>query len=337
MRACVVRKDRAQPRVRAFIEELEARALLSSLQPLPVWDTVYSSNWSGYAAATNLRAPASGAVTQVRGSWTVPTVAGSTNAYSSVWVGIDGYKSSTVEQIGTEQDTSWWGATSYYAWWEMYPFPTVRITTVPISPGDSISASVTYSWGTFTLQLKDNTTGRSFSTYQWGVAQRSSAEWIVEAPSWIFGVLPLANFGTARFSGAQATIEGTTGTIDNPLWQDTSIDMVSNYGTVIDQTSTLTDTIASRFSVTSTGSGGGWGGNGLGHGPIEAVGFVGPAPARSDFQVLATPEAKPNLTSQLSEASTPQHQIASTSPVDAFVPQVQERPFASVLKSWRGS
>src|SRR5262249_49358771 len=99
-------KRRTQPRVRMDLEELEGRALLSSVQLLPVGDTAYSLNWSGYAAETNLSAPASNAVTQVSGSWNVPTVTGRTNAYSSVWVGIDGYSSSSVEQLGTEQDTS---------------------------------------------------------------------------------------------------------------------------------------------------------------------------------------------------------------------------------------
>ena len=58
-----------------------------------------STNWSGYAVQTK-----SGAVTAVAGSWTVPTVSGSGTGYSAIWVGIDGYQSSTVEQIGTEQD-----------------------------------------------------------------------------------------------------------------------------------------------------------------------------------------------------------------------------------------
>ena len=40
--------------------------------------------------------------------------------YSSFWVGIDGYSSSSVEQLGTDSDCA--GNTpDYYAWWEMYP------------------------------------------------------------------------------------------------------------------------------------------------------------------------------------------------------------------------
>jgi Peptidase A4 family len=180
MFSSVARKRQTQPRVWLHLEELESRSLLSSAQGLPILETVQSSNWSGYAAETNLNAPAANAVTMVSGTWTVPTVTGKTNAYSSVWVGIDGYSSSSVEQLGTEQDTTKSGAARYYAWWEMYPNPSIQISSLTISPGDTISASVTYSSGAFTLQITDKTTGKSFSTTQSATAQRSSAEWIVE-------------------------------------------------------------------------------------------------------------------------------------------------------------
>jgi hypothetical protein len=320
MRSFVDRKRQTQPRVRVDLEQLEGRALLSSLQPTPVWDTAYSTNWSGYAAETNLNSPASNAVTSVSGTWTVPTVTGKANAYSSVWVGIDGYSSNSVEQLGTEQDTSRSGATSYYAWWEMYPNPSVQITSMTIHPGDSISASVTYSSGAFTLQITDSTTGQSFSTTQASAtAQRSSAEWVVEAPSSISGVLPLANFGTATFTGAQATINRTTGAIDNASWQNTPIDMVTKSGTVIAQTSGLTDTtkspITSSFSVTYTGSGGGTGGgHGHGHGPIE-IALAGPS--QSNVQ-----------------ASAAQDGVVSALPADLFVPQIQKRESTPGLKAW---
>src|SRR4051812_35832181 len=87
------RKLKFQPRH----DQLESRRLLS---------TAYSTNWSGYAAVTNLSSPAPNSVTAVSGSWVVPTVTGSRqgSSYSSAWVGIDGFSDSTVEQIGTEQD-----------------------------------------------------------------------------------------------------------------------------------------------------------------------------------------------------------------------------------------
>ncbi len=85
-------------------------------------DASSSTNWSGYAAATSLDDPQSGSVTAVSGSWIVPTVTATSSrgtTYSSVWVGIDGYSNSTVEQIGTEQDVVN-GTPEYSVWWEMY-------------------------------------------------------------------------------------------------------------------------------------------------------------------------------------------------------------------------
>jgi len=96
-----------RPRCLLTIEQLEDRCVPSvnplsanAFQHAPVSTT--STNWSGYAAQTNLNNPQSGAVTGVGGSWIVPTVMG--NGYSAVWVGIDGYSSPTVEQLGTEED-----------------------------------------------------------------------------------------------------------------------------------------------------------------------------------------------------------------------------------------
>jgi len=179
-------------------------------------DESTSSNWSGYAELTSLTSPATGAVTEVHGSWTVPAVTGTKKGatkYSSLWVGIDGYADGTVEQLGTEQDWSH-GAGQYYAWYEMYPSAAHFITNVSVHPGDSISASVSYDGTSFHLSLTNNTTSESFSITQAGSGQGlSSAEWIAEAPS-IGSVLPLANFGTASFSNCGATINGNSVAID---------------------------------------------------------------------------------------------------------------------------
>jgi hypothetical protein len=77
-----------------------------------------STNWAGYAVQTSGKKPSNDVVTDVKGSWKVPTVTASTDGkayYSSIWVGIDGYSSSSVEQIGTEQDAKADGTTAYYA------------------------------------------------------------------------------------------------------------------------------------------------------------------------------------------------------------------------------
>ena len=242
-------------RFRPRVEELERRLAPATLS--------HSTNWSGYAVNTS-----AGAVSQVSGSWVVPPVSSSVSGYSSAWVGIDGYGSSSVEQIGTDSDYVN-GAAHYYAWYEMYPAGSVNLG-LSISPGDTINAVVSYTGSNqFTLSITDVNTGASFSTNQISSqAKRSSAEWIQEAPSSVGGVLPLAKFGTISFSGANATINGTNGFADNP-WSGTTlyqIDMVTKNGALKATTSALSDAATpapSSFSVTwdSSGSSGHGGGH----------------------------------------------------------------------------
>ncbi len=159
-----------------------------------------SSNWSGYAAYG-----AAGRFTSVASTWTQPAVSCTAqNRYSSYWVGLDGYNTSTVEQLGTEGDCIN-GAARYYAWLEMYPRPG-SVIGVTVTPSHSYSASVTtLRRGSFALRLTDVTTGQSFSTVEkLNSAQGASAEVVVEAPSNGGGILPLANFGTASFTTSTA-------------------------------------------------------------------------------------------------------------------------------------
>src|SRR5213080_499822 len=48
-----------------------------------------SENWAGYAVVSNLKAPLSGAVTDVKGTWQVPSVSASDSAYLFVELGRD--------------------------------------------------------------------------------------------------------------------------------------------------------------------------------------------------------------------------------------------------------
>lgn len=170
-------------------------------------------NWSGYAAAANLTNPQVGSATDVKGSWQVPNLTCDTDGYTSTWVGLDGYNSQSVEQIGVESECHS-GQASYYVWYEMYPHP-MRLITTNVHPGDNISAEVKASGNTFRLTLANATTHRSYSTYQiLRKAAKSSAEWIVEAPSNYLGqVLPLANYGQVDFTAASATINSQVGSI----------------------------------------------------------------------------------------------------------------------------
>src|SRR5262249_18823424 len=135
------------------------------------------------------------------------------------------------------------GRAQYYAWYEFYPQAPVNLS-MTVRPGDTISASVTAAGSLFIVSITNVTRSQSFSTTQAvSQAQRSSAEWIQEAPSSFPGVLPLSNFGTINFSGANATVGGATGPADNS-WSGSTlyqIDMTTRTGALKATTSALTD------------------------------------------------------------------------------------------------
>jgi hypothetical protein len=155
-----------------------------------------STNWSGYAAD-------SGTYTSVSASWVQPTgTCTSATRYSSFWVGLDGYNSSSVEQTGTDTDCVG-GKPQYYGWYEMYPSASYNFGST-IKAGDTITASVVYEGSNeYKLSLADTTRGWSTSTTKTlSGAPRSSAEVIIEAPCCTNsgGILPLADFGTVKVS-----------------------------------------------------------------------------------------------------------------------------------------
>jgi hypothetical protein len=200
---------------------------------IPLFDDASSLNWSGYIAATSLTSPTVDSVTAISGYWVIPAVAAScgSNTYSSIWVGIDGYTSPTVEQIGTEQDWSN-GEQQNYAWFEMYPNASFEIVGFPTNVGDLISGLIQYiGSGIFVLTISNHTQQVTYTVPAQNTisltAQRSSAEWIVEAPS-LNGVLPLANFGTVNLSSCVAVIGSNIGAINSTNWQNTSLTMVTS-------------------------------------------------------------------------------------------------------------
>jgi hypothetical protein len=165
--------------------------------------TATSGNWSGYALASS----SNGAFRSVSASWIQPTahctgVAG--RRFAAFWVGLDGVPPSfSVEQTGTDSDCR--GRTpTYYGWYEMFPAAPVFFRT-KVNPGDHITASVTFrGTRTYVLVLRDSTRGWTHTIIKNEAnLTRSSAEVITEAPSSRAGVLPLADFGTIRYTGSK--------------------------------------------------------------------------------------------------------------------------------------
>ena len=189
-----------------------------------------SINWSGYADSES----ASKTVSQVSGTWTMPAVQcvpapyQNQDAFVANWVGIDGYTTQTVEQLGTAAQC-FEGVKYYYVWYEMYPSGTVEEGTAACindnvdcpRPGDRISASVTVTpagsgENSYRLTLVDRTRpDESFSvTQQCAVTTclDASAEWIVErpatvppppAPATLIQILPMVYFGRTFFGSGE--------------------------------------------------------------------------------------------------------------------------------------
>jgi hypothetical protein len=219
-----------------------------------------SSNWSGYLISAQNHS-----VTDVKGTWIVPAIQGSCPATSatssSFWVGMDGVSSNTVEQIGT-MSACVQGVPSYSAWIEYYPNPLVTLSSVPIKPGDLVSAEVSYN-KVLIFSISDLTSGKTYSLSMKGIfATRSSAEWVAEDPANLQGSLPLANFGTVNFGGGssatgtsdRATIAGISGPIGSFGSSVVRVQMVSASGAVMASPSQLSPS-SSGFSVTWVSAG----------------------------------------------------------------------------------
>jgi hypothetical protein len=136
--------------------------VLASLVSVAGAEAEDGNSWSGYILK-------GATFTAVSAMWTQPTVVCTTkDARVSIWVGLDGNGTPTVEQVGTVAVCGKTSATPLYykAFWEMYtsnkadkrggkPFL--------VSPGDTIAASVSYNNGSYVLKLEDVTNGQQFS------------------------------------------------------------------------------------------------------------------------------------------------------------------------------
>jgi hypothetical protein len=178
----------------------------------------YSTNWAGYAVTGT-------DFTSVQGSWIVAAVdcTKTPNTDSSEWVGIDGWSSKTVEQIGTDADCLS-DTPYYYVWYEFYPLNTIVITDVSIAAGDKFSASVTYeSNNEYLVAITNETTGQSFSKEVefkgdgTGTPMRNSAEWIEEMDGSALSDFDVDSFG-ALYTGVSSGIdEATDSSISGPI------------------------------------------------------------------------------------------------------------------------
>jgi hypothetical protein len=164
--------------------------------------------WGGYADT-------GATYTSVKGSWTVPTLdcAATRTSAVSPWIGIDGWSSDTVEQIGFDQDCTK-GVAGYFPWVEMYPANSIYFTET-VDAGDHITASVSVSGTAFTLTESDTTQGWTKTYHKSGNDQRNSAEAILEDLG--ANIPPVADFGAVNFTDvtANGTPLASAGTVNS--------------------------------------------------------------------------------------------------------------------------
>lgn len=165
--------------------------------------TVHSRNWSGYAVTSKRHR-----ITAVSGSFVVPKVTGTAPfGLAATWAGIGGYRTHDLIQAGTAEDSKSGGlyGRQYFAWYELLPRGERNLhgcsgdRRCRITPGDRISVAIrqvaTNGW---MISMTDR------GHWHWSKrvnysSSRSSAEWILEAPSLGSAIQTLAPVGTVHF------------------------------------------------------------------------------------------------------------------------------------------
>jgi hypothetical protein len=200
-----------------------------------------SGNWGGYiATAGPTSARLAKHFTSVKGSWVEPTKLCSPERHpvgdqDFIWVGLGGTGGAkALEQIGVFTYCFTKGPSppgyvpppdTYFeqdeAMYELPPAIPVPIT-MQVHPGDSMTASVRVRGEDATVNLRDNTTGASFSKTVVMTAPKpsaNSAEWVAEAPSngTYAEPVPLTNFGKVTFTSASASSVGSAGSHTGPI------------------------------------------------------------------------------------------------------------------------
>ncbi len=201
--------------IASLLGVLSLRAGLSSPSQIPTTE-LESNMWAGYV----VEGSSPGSIVGVNGSWTVSPVNcfGNNGASVLAWIGIDGWKSGTVEQIGTRADCVA-GVATYQAWSEFWPKQpdTVMIQGMDISPGDHITAFVEGEavQREFTMRITDDTTGVSrMISAVYAEAELITAEWIVEAPIVIGGPrYSMAHFAPLTFTQMYAETDGRSSSL----------------------------------------------------------------------------------------------------------------------------
>jgi hypothetical protein len=265
---------------KAFTHPAGTPRATSVCQPAVSNCPVASQLWSGYLVSSFSATYTNVSASWIQTKTTCPMSKDTNNAWSLFWVGLDGRATRTVEQGGSEAQCMK-GKVHYYAWWEMYPTNSIQSTfPVHPGDHITSSVMYTAGTDTYTVTVNDTTPAHTHSlvvvattdaapvnpdTYtvtQDGVTtgptsfsqplcvqstpcQNSSAEWIVEAPGDNGNaqtLYPLAHFRPVVFQDASATdAVGNIGSISDPVWQYTALNLVNTSSQVVASVSGLKD------------------------------------------------------------------------------------------------
>ena len=213
--------------------------------------------WAGYVVGTPSADGSSflsGTVSNVTGTWMVPKLPPGRlfQAYNT-WVGIGGFDSGYLVQIGTAvispvdiQFPDICGnviTPGPFAWYEVIVPGSGCMSTISpfsVSPGDTISAEVSYlEPDMYKLTIANVTQGNSTNIY---VSQPSNpndtAEWIVENPEagHGFGLYRLADFGVLNFNDCSVTLNSEPSSINGGCDSEyVATVLTNNIGTIMAQ------------------------------------------------------------------------------------------------------
>jgi hypothetical protein len=200
-------------------------------QPAPLAGRTFkSANWSGYVTTSKAHH-----ITAVTSTFLSPSPT-LHPGYSSTWAGIGGFKTHDLIQAGTSEFVNTTGPT-YFAWFEMLPGPEKQLHNCTGDPlctvtaHDNITVAINrLPSGRWHFSVADSTNGWSWTKTVSYNSTRSSAEWILEAPT-VNGAqstLP-RGLGTSVFGPTSTyVVNGVTRTIaqGNPV----TVDMVTAKG-----------------------------------------------------------------------------------------------------------
>lgn len=188
--------------------------------------------------------------TSVSGAWTVPDPSGngSSTSADATWIGIGGASTQDLIQVGTSNLVDASGGVSSTVFYELLPDAPIYPSSITVSPGDTMTASLKeQSAGQWLLTIGDTTQGETFTTTVRYTSSHSSAEWIEEDPSYASGgLVPFDGFGTAYFSGSSAVANGSNVSLLSGNAQ--AIALVTNRGRAV-ATPTVLGSDGASFNV----------------------------------------------------------------------------------------